>query len=416
VGETRDETAREAAQLALGHAEQIAGRIGPRPVGSEGDRETARYVQSRLSASGLKPSVQAFRAPRDEWTPFIIAGLSMLLGVVFWMILKGSLFGAYLGALGLGFGLWEVYSKLNFGWSPLRLFVREYDTENVFACVQPTEEVGRNAVVFAHLDSQRTPFLFRSRARLRFLMLGLYVIVALGIVTLLAFVVSWFAEFTLPQWVGVPLLVAVVVMMVVLVQAQLSPYSVGANDNAAAVGVNLELARHFQAHPLKHTRLWFVFTSAEETGCQGATAFLMSEGDELLQAYAVALEGSGVSAPAYTSREGTLGRYTSNPELLRLLDRLQKSHPELGLRQASIRGGYTEAGAAIKRGYRSVALVGLDESGNLPYWHTIEDTPDKLRPEALAATWQTAVGLLEGLDGLPVSVKLSAITPLSQRS
>ncbi|MGI6208128.1 MAG: M28 family metallopeptidase [Anaerolineae bacterium] len=416
MSETHLDRTLEAAQAALDHAQYIAGEIGPRPVGSDAEQEAARYVQGRLSAFGLpNATLHEFSAPGSEWLPFALAGATALLGVAFYLVLGGSLVGAYLGALGLGFGLWEVYAKLAFGWSPLSGLIPNTQTQNVVASIQPTEMIGRNAVIFAHLDSQRTPWFFRSHTSLRLFFGAAYVVLAVLVLTLLAFVFSWFSEFTLPAWAGLPALVLATATVVVMVQAHFTPYSVGANDNASAVGVALELARHFAANPLKNTRLWFVFTSAEETGCHGAAAFLGSQGEQLIQAYAVALEGVGVHTPAYTYREGTLTTYRSNGDLLRILDRLQKARPDLGLRRVSIRGGYTEAGVAIKRGYRSVALVGLDERGDLPYWHTMEDTPDKLRPEALAAAFEVTRALLEDLDDLPVSARLSAVKPLRER-
>ncbi|NLT42597.1 MAG: Zn-dependent exopeptidase M28 [Anaerolineae bacterium] len=414
--DTLTESARSAAQTALKHVQHIAGTIGPRPVGSKAEQEVARYVHKQLAAAGLVPSHHGFVAPATEWLPFMIAAGAVALGVVLWLVFREGVAGPYLGAVGIGFGLWEVYAKLTFGWSPLSSLVPRRDTQNVVASIEPSEEVGRNAVVFAHLDSQRTPLLFRSHAALRVTLVVVYLMIAIGLVTLAAFVVSWFAEAALPAWVGIPALVVSVVGVLALLQAQLSPYGPGANDNASAVGVALELARYFESNRLRHTRLWFAFTGAEETGCHGAAAFLGAEGSELIQAYAVALEGCGVEPPAYTLREGTVSRYRSSAELVRILERMQAASPHLGLRPASIRGGYTEAGVAIKRGYRSVALVGLDERGDMPYWHTMADTPDKIRPEALAATWESMVGLLHGLDSLPISVRLTSVVPLSERT
>lgn len=408
--------ASSAAQSALGHVQHIAAKIGPRPVGSEGEKEAARYVQAQLSRAGLRAHLHDFQAPASEWLSFIIAAGSVVVGVALWLLLSGSIIGAYLGALGIGFGLWEVYAKLTFGWSPLSSLVPRVPTQNVVAVVEPSEEVGRNAVVFAHLDSQRTPLLLGSHTTLRLGLVWVYLTLAIALFTLIAFAVSWFAEVSLPPWVGAPALVTAGLSLLVMLQAHLSPYSVGANDNASAVGVALELAAHFNASRLRHTRLWFVFTGAEETGCHGAAAFLSAEGSELIQAYAVALEGSGVHGPAYTRREGTLSTYRTNIELERILERLAKSRPELGLRPVSLRGGYSEASVAIKRGYRSVALVGLDDRGYMPYWHTMQDTADKIRPEALATTWEVAANLLQDLDRLPVSVKLASVRPLSERT
>ncbi len=154
--------ASSAAQSALDHVLHVAGKLGPRPVGSEAEKEAARYVQSQLLRAGLRPTRQEFQAPTSEWLSFTIAAAAVAVGVGVWLLLSGSVAGAYLGALGIGFGLWEVYAKLTFGWSPLSNFVPRQTSQNVVTSVEPTEGVGRNAVVFAHLDTQRTPLLFRS--------------------------------------------------------------------------------------------------------------------------------------------------------------------------------------------------------------------------------------------------------------
>lgn len=406
----------QAAEEALAHARHLCDNIGPRPVGSEGDAAAAGYVLAQLRQMGIEETLrEEFTAPSSAWRPFIVACVVALLGTGVWALTCGSLFGSYVAAVACGFALWEVYAELNFGWSPLAAFTPKRQSQNVVATVAPTESEGRNAVVFAHLDTQRTPVWSRSALGLRFWFFGFYVVIVVLALTVAAFIVSWFAGYALPLWAGLPLLIVTAPTLALLIHTEFTPYTRGANDNASSVGVALSVARHFAASPMHNTRLWVVFTSAEETGCHGAAAFLEAHDDDLLQGYVVVLEGVGVEKPAYSTHEGMLRRYRSNQELLRLAERLAKSDPSLGLRPVPLRGGYTETGVAGKRGMRSICLAGLDEQGLMPYWHSREDTGDKLTKEALGAACAATVGLLRRLDQLPVSVKLSAIKPLRER-
>lgn len=410
-------TPTEAAEEALGHARHLAEQIGPRPVGSPEEYGAARYAEERLREAGVSETRrQEFAAPASVWLPFAVATAVAMLGIGLWMLARGSFFGAYLGALGCGFALWEIWAELNFGWSPLSSVIPKRKSRNVIGTVAPTEGEGRNAVLLAHLDTQRTPIFSRSRGGLTLWVVAFYATVVVLFLTLLAFVVSWFGEFRLPLIAGVPLLVLAVPSLLILLHTETTPYTAGANDNASSVGLALALARHYAARPMRNTRLWVVFTGAEETGCHGAAAFLQDHADDLLQGYVLALEGLGVSKPAYSLREGMLGSYRSNTELVRLAERVGRDDPSLGLRPVKLRAGYTEAGMSMKRGHRAMALVGMAEDGTLPYWHSPQDTADKLDPEALAAAYGAITEILARLDAMPVSVKLSRIKPLSERS
>ena len=368
--------AERAVDEALAHIAHLCDQIGPRPVGSDGDVAAARYVQKEmLSIHTADVLRQDFRAPTSVWLPFVVAIATALLGIGLWALTGGSTLGSYLGALGCGFALWEVYAEMNFGWSPLSGLLRRRETQNVVSTIAPSEAEGRNAIIFAHLDTQRTPIWQRSRAGLLLWLVGFYLLVVVLTVTLVALIVSWFVGFALPLWAGIPLVVVSVPALLVLLHAQFTPYTVGANDNASSVGVALALARRFAAAPLRNTRLWVVFTGAEETGCHGAAAFIEEYGDRLIQGYVLALEGVGVEKPGYSVREGMLGVYRSNTELIRIAERLAKADQSLGLKPLRLRGGYTETGLASRRGMRSMGITGLDSQGLMPYWHTLERHP-----------------------------------------
>ena len=75
------------------------------------------------------------------------------------------------------------------------------------------------------------------------------------------------------------------------------PYSPGANDNASAVAVNLEIASKLAQQPLQSTDVWLAFTVAEEVDHRGLKK-LLREHKTLRKAAFIDLEGVEVSVRA----------------------------------------------------------------------------------------------------------------------
>jgi putative aminopeptidase FrvX len=183
------------------------------------------------------------------------------------------------------------------------------------------------------------------------------------------------------------------------VTADLGPYSPGANDNAAAVGVVLALAERLTAQPLEHTEVWLAFTGCEETGCDGMLAFLGKHGDILKDALFIDLELPGIGERlAYLTAEGVVRRKHIPHDMEQLVRQVGE---RFGLEAApgSAAGYFTEAGAVWEHGYQAVCLVSLPRQSNLlPEWHRLTDRPERLQPEALARMGELVWGLLSRLD------------------
>lgn len=52
--------------------------------------------------------------------------------------------------------------------------------------------------------------------------------------------------------------------MALCIEADRTPFTAGANDNASAVGLVLTLAEALVKQPLQHTRVWLACTGCEE--------------------------------------------------------------------------------------------------------------------------------------------------------
>ena len=212
-----------------------------------------------------------------------------------------------------------------------------------------------------------------------------------------AFIFSWFSEFTLPAWAGLPALVRTTGGGGDG-QAH-SPYSVGVMTTPRPWEWRANPA--FRRQPPEEHPAWFVFTSAG--GGLWRCCRLRSQGEQLIQACR-GLEAWGPH-PAYTYREAP-DHLPLNGDLLHL-DRL-KARPDLGLRG--------DIGADTPR--RHPSSVGI---ARWLWWGWTSGGPALLAydgghsgqaaPRALAAVRVTAPS---GTSLLPVSARLSAVKPLER--
>jgi Zn-dependent M28 family amino/carboxypeptidase len=200
------------------------------------------------------------------------------------------------------------------------------------------------------------------------------------------------------------------------VQAELSPYTQGANDNASAVGIILALARRLVQTPLKHTRITALVSGSEEVGCYGMLHYLAERKtanvSDLRPVRFINLEGVGCGRLHYAVSEGMLKPYPSHPDLVRLVGEVAARRPDLGGQPIVLRAGYTETGVVVKRGLMGITLVGMEQGGlfkSLPYWHQQEDTLDKLDGQALDHAEEFVWEMLQDIDAAATPLPASPV-------
>jgi glutaminyl-peptide cyclotransferase len=159
----------------------------------------------------------------------------------------------------------------------------------------------------------------------------------------------------------------------------------GANDGASGVAVLLELARVLPDELDKE--VWLVFFDAEDQGripewdwILGSRAFVDSL--ETLPDIALVIDMIGdADLNIYKERN-------SDPEITK---QLWSIAADLGYAEQFIpEYKYTMLDdhiPFIERGIPSVLIIDFD----YPYWHTLEDTPDKVSPQSLRAVGETVL-------------------------
>jgi hypothetical protein len=189
-------------------------------------------------------------------------------------------------------------------------------------------------------------------------------------------------------------------LFLITIQADFSPYTAGANDNATGAGVVLSLAERLAQAPLAHTEVWAVLSGCEEVGCYGAEAFAQAHCRELGRAAWITLDSvGGIGAgPAYLAQETFLLTTRSAPDLLALADEIAAQRPELGAYSHPFRGAYTEGVIAAKYGFRVLTLVSHRRDGVLPEWHRPSDIVANVAPDVVEHTETFVWELLQHID------------------
>ena len=181
------------------------------------------------------------------------------------------------------------------------------------------------------------------------------------------------------------------------VQAERTPFTAGANDNASAVGLVLMLAETLVNRPLQHTRVWLACTGCEEAQHYGAADFFRRHRRELLRPAVVAFEMLGCTGPTWLTKEGIIVPFRADPGLVRLAETVAAQHPELDV-CAEASGGNTEMADARRLGIPALTIIGRTSTGEPLYWHRVDDTYDKMKPEVLGRAHAFTDAFIAALD------------------
>ena len=381
----------------LSHIRYLCEEIGARGSTTDGERKGAEYCQAIFEKIGLAPRWESFQSARSIFHPHLMASLMMLAAFVLYPI--GGRWTAALAALlsivALASELLELSFKDNF----FRWLAPKGESQNVYAVIDPAEEYQQDLVLIGHIDTQRTPLVFASKR---------WVIVYKNFTTLvfvtfaiqaLLYLVGTFLGGSWVWLATIPTAVCALLLAIMCIQADLTPFTVGANDNATAVGMVLTLAEELAKQPLKRTRVWAVCTGCEEVQHYGAIDFFKRHRQELQRPRGLVFEMLGCAGPGYMVKEGIIVPFRADPELTAMAERLAKQNPEWGAYPVSISGGNSELSDCVQFNVPAITLFGLEADGSAPYWHQIGDTFDKMDAEILGKAYLMTRAMINEIDG-----------------
>lgn len=375
-------------ERAFGHVCYLVQRIGPRPAGSDAERQAHDYVARQLTGWGYH--VQRLPA---SFAP-----------------LPGFFFPNVFGSLVLVLGSWGVQSFPWLAiWLPLvfaalpqvtRWWIRQRprtaQTENVVAYTGTPSENTPRLILCAHVDSAQAstfgPIFWRwlqSRTmdivqRVAIVIAGLAALKLLG--------------FALPEalFLGVGVVGSIaggwLAYLKIWVQLfQRERYSPGANDNASGVGVVLALAEHFAVHPPGHFCMGFLFTGAEETGMHGAESFaaIHRQAPERTMVLGFDMVGAG-NVLRFITKDGILFPLRTDTRLNALVS---KANPEALEMRYTLKSG--DFASFLRQGIPATTLQTSGSKQAEIAYHTIHDTLELIEITSLEMTIQTVIKLVE---------------------
>jgi hypothetical protein len=380
----------------LDHIRMLSVEIGPRGPTTDGERKGSEYCCETLTRFGLSPKLEPFRSARSIFQPHLFASIAMLASFAIYPLMGRT--SAALAALISAIALSSDLLELGFRDNLIRRLVSKGDSQNVVAVLSPEIEHGQDLVIIGHVDSQRTPIIFKSKTWLT----------AYKTFTTVAFIaftaqVILFVLGTMTQspWIwpmgALPALCAIL-LAAMCMQADNTPFTRGANDNATAAGLVLSLAEQLKTEPLRQTRVWFVCSGCEETQHYGAIDFFRRHRAELKRPKGLVFEMLGCGGPAWLTKEGIIIPFHADPGLVRLAEQVALENPELAGYPTSISGGNTEMADALRVGIPAITITGFGPHGEAPYWHQVEDTFDKMDEKALLRNYAFIWSMIRAID------------------
>jgi len=381
----------------MDHIHYLAETIGPRGSTRPPEKRATEYAEKVLREAGLEPVTESFLSGRSTYHPFALFAALVLLSVAaFWW---GGRWGAAAAALLTAAALVSVLLELAFRPNPFRWILPKGQSQNVWARIEPKRDARDNVVLIGHLDTHRTPLLFAER------WVGLLeklVPTAMGACILLTavFVARIFLATSALSYAALPLAAVILGLFFLMVQADFTPFTAGANDNATGVGVVLEMARNLRSAPLEHTRIWILASGCEEVGCYGAEDFAVRHKAELNNPVWMSIDsvggiGAGV---AYLTDETFLLTTRSDPRLLRYAEEIARDNPRYNAYAHAYKGAYTEGAIGGKYGFRVLSFVSYRRDGVLPEWHRPTDVIMNIDPAVVENTFQFVQELFRRID------------------
>jgi len=380
----------------LRHVRRLSVDIGPRGSTTEGERHGAEYCQSALDQVGLPPRMESFASARSIYLPHLLAAGMMLIAFVVYP-LAGQV-SAGIAALIVLVSLSSELLELSFRDNLFRRLVPKAPSQNVVVTIEPAGKRHRDLVLIGHIDSHRTPLIFSTPRWVSVYQTFTTVAFVLFLIQLLLYILG-----AITQWVwiwpaSIPSAVGALLLAAICLQADRTPYSAGANDNASGAGLVLALAGHLRAEPLEHTRVWLVCTGCEEVQHYGAIDFFRRHRADFANPVAVIFELMACAGPAWLTREGIVVPFHADKDLVALAEQLSAGHPEWGAYPTQSTGGNTEMADALRAGIPAIAFIGLGPNGETPYWHQAEDTFDKMDPEVMERAYAFVWAFVQALD------------------
>jgi len=371
--------------------------------GTDAERRAANWLAGRLREMGRRAAIEP---------TYVQPEYSLAIALHVALAIAGSLVALASGPIGFAMVLLaaaSLYLDQSTRFYLLRRLLFRRASQNV---VSPGSSPNAPArlLLTAHYDAAKTGYVFGPRSTrlarrlpeaLRVPLGPLRLIFWAGIVPLLLASGLRMAGLE-TRWLDVVQLAPIVLLLVsfaLLIDIALSAVVPGAYDNASGVAAVLSVAAALDREGPENLDVWVVLPGAEECNAQGMAQYLGAHRKEIDRQRTVFVNLDSVSFGTvhYLAAEGAIVSYAMDRRLIQLCEAVAAADESYAARPIRI-PFHTDALPARARGFRAISLLGVEDGVGPPYYHTPDDTPDKLDEEAMTRAVAFTVDLVHALD------------------
>jgi len=371
-----------------------------RGPGTDAERRAATMLSGRLGQMGREAEIEpTFVHPQYAVVHLIHAALAIA-GSVLATVQPAAGFALVLAAAA------SIYLDLNTRLYLVRSLLFRRASQNVVSPGSRPEAPVR-LILSAHYDAARTGWVFSRRLRqdersggrpspgpFRIFFWG-------GLAPLLPLLGLRMAGID-AAWLGALQSVPTILLIVAaffLIDIALSDTVPGAYDNASGVAAVLSAADQLEAEPPANLDLWVVLPGSEESMCEGMRAFARAHRKQFDpdRTYVINVDSVSHGTLNYEVSEGAVVSLPLDGELVELCEALADSGN--GLAAEPLRYSLLDDALPPRNaGMHAITIRATDGGSPAPWYHTVEDTPERVDEEALARATEFVVALARLLD------------------
>lgn len=378
---------------------KIVNNYGPRAPGSNEESEAGKDILNELEGVADETDREKFSCHPKAFLGWMKITVPIyILSVLVYFFLPGYVWiSIILSSLGLLLFFKQFLQYAEF----LDPLYPEEDSYNIIGKFEPEGNIDKTLIFSGHHDSafQFNLIAWFPKAYPILMGIAFFGVLSLPFITTLDFVLN-------SIWPNLPL-VTLIFSKIPWIYISTLPFAFlfiffetgkpvpGASDNLSGVAVVLGLARYLndiresKTYP-ENTEVFCVSFGCEEAGLRGSRRYVEEHLDELKGKDVEVINLETITSPENLSiveRENTT-RTDHSKELVKKIKRISSDEMNYNLptKEMSIGAGGTDATPFSRENIKAISIFGTSMEDVPEFYHTMDDTPDKIDPQALTKT------------------------------
>ena len=385
---------REYTNYAIKSIKNVCKSFGPRPVGSDAEKQAQEYMQADLEKWCDSVKREEFKCSDKAFMAWVPIGAVLLILNVLFFTLGLSAIALALSALTLFFVLGEfIFYK-----PVLDMFFKKKTSGNVYGVRKATGETKKRIIISGHTDSAyEWTYTYKGGRPVVALIIGVAVVsILLGLGANIYAMVHFDGAFGSVVWgqggnLALRILAVIMYLTVPVLIAAINFCNyknpvVGANDDLTGCFISCAVAKFLSDHDIRfdNTEVAVLCAGGEEAGLRGSKAFAKANRDMLNDG----VETVFISVDTIRDiefikiYERDMTGVVKNDR--RVAELIQQAAKNVGVEVpiGTIELGATDAAAMSQAGVAASALTAMDPTP-AKYYHTRLDTADNLAAPAI---------------------------------